>query len=71
MAETFNPTQGGVVLAGQGAGGVESTTPIFISPHVVLDAPKRTYIIFRTFPITSRNPHDPIYKTPPVAVSQT
>ena len=66
----LNPTGGGVFVYGQRAG-VDSTTPTFISSQTIQWPPKYIYIISRTFPITSRNPHDPIYKTPSVAVSQT
>ena len=59
----LGPAQGGVFVTVQGAGW-RIDTPIFISPHYTLDAPKCTYMIFRAFPIILRNPHDHIYKTP-------
>ena len=70
ILQCHNPTWGGVFVYGQRAG-VDSTTPTFISSQTIQWLPKYIYIISRTFPITSRNPHDPIYKTPPVAVFQT
>jgi len=53
------------------ARGVESTTPIFISPPCIQDAPKCIYIIIKTFPIISQNPRGRIYKTPSVGDLQS
>ena len=61
----------GVCLCMARGRGEWNPRPPFILPHFIQEASKCTYVISTTFPTTSQNPHDRIYKTPSVGDLQS